>query len=463
MSISRNDFEGLWRASANEGVPYSDDYPEAMLVLPEWIDGALGAGEATHVDIQFDLTDPRKCILVVCDNGIGLVNETRMWEWASTDIGNDTNENIYGHGSKKVLTKFCPDYKTATWRLSWRRKDKRQCSTSLYTRSSPYIGLNTKHDEDPDNDDICPDRGTRWEVVFDISVLGKLADPHELVQALQEIIRIRYERSYYYRTFHRDFTISIQIKKGDSCFLEENSSEWKSLKECLEDEVERNNVRKVCDGFITIDQTTAHYCLFEISADGRKFTIKGMPKFGKKNMNASRVHIARGGRYIEAMPYSKFMNIEQHPSNNGRIGFVSFTGTDLPIPCTTKVKMQEECPIFKKMTEAIKIKFDVRLPIVAPTPSANANASANTTANATANTTANTTANASANASASTTVDIESPKKKSIQPAIKLVIQEQPPQSSEQNKLVITEEDIETLNMLKEKYGSALLIQLLTK
>jgi len=442
MSISRSDFEGLWRASANEGVPYSDDFPEALLVLPEWIDGALGAGEASQIEILLDLTDPRKCILSVSDNGIGLVNQKRMLDWASTEIGNNTNENIYGHGSKKVLTKFCPQYRDAVWSLSWRKKDKKGFSSSLYKLNSPFIGLETQQEEceDEASDMICPVSGTRWEIEFNISVLGNLNNPHDLMQALQEIIRIRYERSYY-RMFHRDYTISIQIKKGDSCLLEENSSDWKSLKECLEDEVEKGNVVVLCEDCITVDNTTAHYCLFEIVADGRRFTIEGLPKFGKKNMKATRVHIARGGRYIEAMPYSKFMGLETHNSSNGRIGFVSFTGSELPIPCTTKVKIQEECPIFKKMTEVIKKRFDVRrsvatpnqVPLPVPLP----------------NVVQSPPPVAAAGTSAGASVEVEVSKKKSVQPAIKLVIHEQEQQSTEQNKLIITQEDIETINTLK--------------
>ena len=52
MSVSSNDYHGLWRASANEGVPYSEDFSEALLVLPEFIDGALGAGKASIIDIN---------------------------------------------------------------------------------------------------------------------------------------------------------------------------------------------------------------------------------------------------------------------------------------------------------------------------------------------------------------------------------------------------------------------------
>ena len=173
MSVSTNEYQGLWRASANEGVPYSEDFPEALLVLPEFIDGALGAGNASKIDIIFNITNPKECDLIVNDNGKGLVSEKRMKDWSSKEIGNNETENIYGHGSKKALTKFIPDYVNAKWTLSWRKQDKRGLSGALNILSSPFNGLDTKHTEDDENDDTCPIHGTCWNIKFDISVLGK--------------------------------------------------------------------------------------------------------------------------------------------------------------------------------------------------------------------------------------------------------------------------------------------------
>ena len=145
---STSDFHGHWRASSHEAVPYSDDFPEALLVLPELLDGALGAGNASIISIIFDLTNPQQCKLIVEDNGVGLVSEKRMKDWTSKDIGNSRNENIYGHGSKKALAKFAPEYAIAVWKLLWRKQDKRGVSGVLHILSSPFLGLETKHVED---------------------------------------------------------------------------------------------------------------------------------------------------------------------------------------------------------------------------------------------------------------------------------------------------------------------------
>jgi hypothetical protein len=144
----------------------------------------------------------------------------------------------------------------------------------------------------------------------------------------------------------------------------------KSLKESLKEiAANGNDVVETPEFVVTVDKTTAYCNMFQIEADGRRFNIPRMPTFGKRNMNASRVHLARGGRYIEAMPYAKFLGVAAHNSDNGKMLFIRFVGTELPTPCTTKVKFQEECPIFKKMTIAIRKQLNEAMkPTTAPAP-----------------------------------------------------------------------------------------------
>jgi hypothetical protein len=42
-----------WRASAHEAVPYTNDFPECFLVLPELIDGAIAQGNASKISVFF--------------------------------------------------------------------------------------------------------------------------------------------------------------------------------------------------------------------------------------------------------------------------------------------------------------------------------------------------------------------------------------------------------------------------
>ena len=467
MSLSANEYHALWRASANEGVPYSEDFPEALLVLPEFMDGSLGAGNASKIDIIFDITNPKECKLIVNDNGKGLVSEKRMKDWSSKDTGNNETENIYGNGSKKALSKFMPDFGNAKWELFWRKQDKRGLSGALNILSSPFNGLDTKHIEDDENENICPIHGTCWKITFDISVLGKFNKPADLMNALQEIIRSRYEPSKY-----QPYIIDIKINNGATT-LQQNSTEWKSLKEHLDDEIQNGNVNKTHESTITVDNTTATYSFYEIVGDGRKYNIPGMPTYGRKNMTSSRVHLARNGRYIEAMPYSKFIGKEQHNSQNGKIGFVMFTGEELPTPCTTKVKFQEECPIFKKMTALIikhiitppaKNPVTVKPAVVTPPPTTTAIVTATTQVvqKPVAVVKQKQTLLPVATSSPSTTKP--GLKKPLIHKPVvtKPVVSIATPESSIiPEELVIEKHDIHALELLHKKYGSKLIVSLL--
>ena len=355
-SERKSEYHGRWRGSANEAVPYTDDFVAPLLVLPEFIDNSLGAGEATVIDIEFDITDPNRSELIVRDNGRGIVKVQRLLNWTAKDIGENGNnkENIYGHGSKKALTKFMPDYDTAEWKCEYRNRDKKGLSGSLHLIYSPFLGLDTKQVEDEENEDTCKISGTQWTIYFNSSVLGKCNKSKTLMECMEEIIRSRYEPSKY----HNKYQINVKVKEGKTV-LHKNSTQWKSLKESLDVEVTNNKVIKKIESTFILDKTTASFSLYEISADGRSFQhIQGMPTFGKKGMSSSRVHMSRGGRYIEAIPLSEFMGKQNHNDYNGLIAFAHFSGEELPTPCTTKVKFQEECPIFKKMTKVIKEQFN---------------------------------------------------------------------------------------------------------
>ena len=63
------DYKALWRSSAYDAVPYTGDFPEAVLVLPELTDGAIGQGNATRVVIRVVLSAAGKSALSVTDNG----------------------------------------------------------------------------------------------------------------------------------------------------------------------------------------------------------------------------------------------------------------------------------------------------------------------------------------------------------------------------------------------------------
>ena len=88
-SNENNEYAALWRASANEGVSYAEDFTEALVTLPEWIDGALGAGNASRVDITIKINKNGKCVLIVEDYGVGIRSVNRIKKWAATETGDN--------------------------------------------------------------------------------------------------------------------------------------------------------------------------------------------------------------------------------------------------------------------------------------------------------------------------------------------------------------------------------------
>ena len=115
-SSDSNKYKGLWRASAHEAVAYQEDFPECLLVLPELIDGSVSHGRATKIRIHIDLPAvgaPKgtRGRLQHSDNGNGFRDEShkkRFRSWTSDDSLN--MHHRYGHGSKKCMTKWMPDY-----------------------------------------------------------------------------------------------------------------------------------------------------------------------------------------------------------------------------------------------------------------------------------------------------------------------------------------------------------------
>jgi hypothetical protein len=343
MDTVDNHFKSLWRSSANEAVAYSDDFPEALLVLPELIDGALGDGKASEIEIIINLENINSKI-IVRDNGVGITSRIRLLNWASKETA--STEHVYGHGSKKCLTKFMPDYEKAKWEIKWRKIDKRGSVGSLNILKSPFKGQDTQHIEDENNETELMNSGTEWIIYFDKDILklDKKNPAENLMKQLKEIICTRYEKSLY-----NPFIIKINITHGSTKIVVD-SSNWLTLKESLDKEIPKN-VARILTNKYKKNNINIQCDVYKIISDGRKFKLADFPLYGVRNMKASRVHIALNGRYIEAMSYNMFKNKEIHNQDNGTIIFINFYGDDpsvlLPTPCTTKVKFQSDCEIFK--------------------------------------------------------------------------------------------------------------------
>lgn len=366
--MTTDDYNAMWRASAHEAVPYTDDFPECFLVLPELIDGAIAQGEATIVKIIINLNKD-KGSLTVSDNGRGISNPNRLLNWASKD--STTLHHRYGHGSKKCLTKWNKNYDTP-WYIKYRTIDRRGNMGSLFTYNGPFEGnkLN-KLEEDEKNDTLLIPSGLEWYIEFDKITLNKIDRPILIFDAIKEIIRTRYSKKYLDKT-----EFIIQISEGDNKIYESSKEkQWKTFQECIEDEVAIGNcsiIKHVIEDFNNI---VIQFTKYQIKDDIK--LKKEFPKYGYRKMDCSRVNISLNGRTIEQLPYHKCLNKANHNSFNGIIGFVNFEGEDftkMPTPCTTKVSFYENCQNFKDFLEKfsnmnIESKPEpIPNPIPAPTP-----------------------------------------------------------------------------------------------
>jgi hypothetical protein len=347
MDYILDSFKGLWRSSAMEGMDYTDDFPEALLVSPEFFDGSINHGRATEITITFVQRTETDWTLSVKDTGRGLVNVSRFLSWAASSSQTSAHRN--GHGHKKALTKFAPDYDTAHWRIRYRH-----LGGALCTIRGPYMGIRTPQDEDETDMTTLMPSGTETEVNFNASVLGRYTDPISLRGSLEELITSRYPEDILRRV---KFIITIRMLDGrvETANSHAPGAEWHSFRYYV--------LKGVRDGYIRALVENADHA--SLDAPWRlsvyKITVKGstgfelrkkFPTYGPKNIRGQRVYIALGDRIIEAAPLYPFIGRSTgHNDENGIIVFVDFISPDLakqPQPCTTKVSMYANDEIYKQ-------------------------------------------------------------------------------------------------------------------
>ena len=348
--MSAEEFHALWRSSAHEAVPYTDDFPEALLVLPELFDGSTGQGNATKITVTFIL-NKENSRLIVSDNGGGIKNERRLLQWAAVKATDNIHRN--GHGTKKCLTKWEPDYAKAKWSIKWRNARK-----NLQVTKGPFIGKDTVVEEIEGDETLLMPSGCEISIEFSAeSVLHALGTkPADLFKAIKEIIQTRYSEETLLKT---EFVIEITDSESGARSISKSSrkEKWHSFKKCVEDSVVSGIVAKLHESRHPFAGGHYTFEVFYITPNGTTtFAIKKeFPKFGLKSMKSSRAHTSLDGRMIEAIPIYQLMNREaNHNDYNGYIVFVNFvpdTKEDfdkMPVPCTTKVSLYENNAVFKQ-------------------------------------------------------------------------------------------------------------------
>lgn len=370
---NNDEWRGLWRASAHEAVPYTEDFPEALLVLPELTDGAIGSGQASVVKITLSLSSDssKKGLLMVEDNGVGITNVKRLHSW--TSVKSMDMHHRYGHGSKKCLTKWDLDYDAAKWSVAWRKKDKKGVSGSLNVMKGPFMGPETAHEEDEHDETTLMPSGTRWSTEFNPTILGRFSKAKDLFAALKEILRTRYSAKHFEKT---EFILEV-LQDAKRVKIESSKKhKWTTFQEGLDYEVTKGNAYVLYDETVPIEGGTMTYKSYKIIPDGRSSydLKKDFPVMGQKSMKSSRVYIGLDGRYIEPYYIHKIHDREgPHPDYNGQYGFVNFIPEvegkfdPFPTPCTTKVSFYESCPKFRGFLERMK-EIHKKKPFPAPKP-----------------------------------------------------------------------------------------------
>lgn len=346
------EFHALWRSSAFEAVPYTDDFPEALLVLPELIDGSIGQGQASKITVQIALNST-KSNLKVRDNGVGIKNERRLLQWAAQKASDNLHRN--GHGTKKCLTKWEQDYTKANWTIKYRLLSK-----NLQVIKGPFKGRDTDITEDETDQTTLMPSGVEISIDFDTSVLAGLAEkPDDLFKALKELIQTRYSEAVFEKT---EFIIDIAAGESTQKKLAPHSSKnakapWHSFKASVEKSLEDPRVSKVFTQTVAIEggQYTVEVFYNTILGNTAFALKKEFPKYGPKSMKSSRAHVSLDGRMIEAIPIYQLMGRDaNHNDFNGFIVFVNFvpnTKEDfdkMPSPCTTKVSLYENDKVLTK-------------------------------------------------------------------------------------------------------------------
>lgn len=369
MSHNTEDFQAQWRASAHEAVPYTNDFPECFLVLPELIDGAIGQGTATKIIIEIKFIDDNIGYLKVTDNGIGVKNSLRLLSWAAKE--STSIHHRYGHGSKKCLTKWNKDY-NSKWYVKYRFRRQKGVDT-LFQYNSPFIGNNPdKIIQDDENESDLMPSGLEWYMEFKRDILNNKNTIKSTFDSIKEIIRTRYSRYYFNKT---EFVVKVY---DDIDILEENSklNKWTTFEEEVINEINKNNCKEFYNKEIDFGTNTkVTYKVYYLTINGGKsFDLKkDFQTYGHKNMLCSRIYISINQRVIEIAPFWKFIKDRDanHNSLNGIFAFINFENLnkndnssyvdELPTPCTTKVSFYENCKNFIKIRE---ILFDLNSKII---------------------------------------------------------------------------------------------------
>jgi hypothetical protein len=353
-----------WRAWAKSDIPYTADFPEALLTFTEFIDNSLGKGKATKVWVEIIIIDSHRAIIIIRDNGVGIDSHGNLERFIiiASPESSDGNHR-YGMGRFCALTKFAPTYSTAKWWATFKFDENTSHMKQIsYPWSSPSAMMNSmkKVPIDDSNRDI----GLEMVIEFNPSeILKDLAmNPAKLFEKMKERLTTKYGKALL-----ESFELDLTVRYGATVVTENSRRDnWKSFEQTL-NELPSSSCSVVFNKkikYANLDVQVTQYRLGTSKKCPHLIALKkAFPTFGSRNENGQRVHIYNDDRLIESRAKYLMDGRKGHDTQNDEIVILKTVSTPetfhlQPEPSTIKVSVLKNCKnldsIYKNFREEFK-------------------------------------------------------------------------------------------------------------
>lgn len=352
-----------WRAWAKSDIPYTADFPEALLTFTEFIDNSLGKGKATKVWVEIIIIDSHRAVIIIRDNGIGIDSHGNLERFIviASPESSDGNHR-YGMGRFCALTKFAPIYSTAKWWATFKFDENTSHMKQIsYPWSSPTAMMNSMK-KVPINDSNR-DIGLEMVIEFNPSeILKDLAtNPAKLFEKMKERLTTKYGKALL-----ESFELDLTVRCGATVVTENSRRDnWKSFEQTL-NELPSSSCSVVFNKkikYANLDVQVTQYCLGTSKKCPHLIALKkAFPTFGSRNENGQRVHIYNDDRLIESRAKYLMDGRKGHDTQNDEIVILKTVSTPetfhlQPEPATIKVSVIKSCKNLESIYNIFREEF----------------------------------------------------------------------------------------------------------
>lgn len=355
MSSSLATPESLWRAAAHDSMEGSGDFPEAILMLIEVLNGPKG--RPSYQEFRYSMRDDGQTLVQITDDGGGmpLRDSGRFLTWSSSSSVDAHSK--YGHGTKKFLAKHGP------YAMPWSVETRAGRASDITRYNGPWAAADTEREEVPADELIdFPRTGFRIRFTCDTSKLfnhGETPSAALLFARIKELICTRKSQAVLDAI---DYRVRIEDVTGVVAEESSRAAGWRGFKATLEE-------LAACTPYAGVERLLQHDAAL---VDGRSVlrlttfcvglkVVKGFPVYGSREGDKlTRIHVFNNDTMIEAVNPrsitggSRYVNphfvtfvecLPIDPANSEHINA-------MPTPATTKVSYRRECPIFQTVLSA---------------------------------------------------------------------------------------------------------------